>query len=146
VSAATDSRQGKAAGTSPEFEQRVAGIRQSLELLHEPGAVFEIRALGVRSGKYANTWSGYYNDFAKAAKDIAALDANRKPKGIYTTLNPVNPALLGRANNRMVERPETRPKTAKSSAGAGSSSTSTPRVQAALPRMVTRWPWLKRWG
>lgn len=92
----TESPSGTAADTA-------AAIQRSLELLHEPGAVFEIRALKVRSGKFANTWSGYYNDFAKAAKDIAALDANRKPKGIYTTLNPVLPALLARANNRMVE-------------------------------------------
>jgi hypothetical protein len=104
--AIADSRQTELAPPSGTAADTVAAIQRSLELLHEPGAVFEIRALGVRSGKYANTWSGYYNDFAKAAKDIAALDANRKPKGIYTTLNPVNPALLGRANNRMVERPK----------------------------------------
>ncbi|MGI6417261.1 MAG: AAA family ATPase [Thermoguttaceae bacterium] len=106
MSAATDSRQGKAAGTSPEFEQRVAGIRQSLELLHEPGTVFEVRALGVKSGKYENTVSGYYDDVAKAARDIANLDTFRSPKGIYCTLNPCNGALLGRANNRMVDRPK----------------------------------------
>jgi hypothetical protein len=52
--------------------------------------------------------SGYY-DWAhldKAAHDVAILDAKRKPRGIHTTINPVNPALLARANNRLVERPK----------------------------------------
>ncbi len=102
-SAIAEKRQTAPAPPSGTAADTAAAIQRSLELLHEPGATFEIRALGVRSGRFPNTWSGYYNDFAKAAKDIAALDANRKPKGIYTTLNPVLPALLARANNRMVE-------------------------------------------
>lgn len=86
----------------------VPEIRRSLELLFEPGNVSEIRALGVPSGKWENTVSGYYDysHLDKAAYDIAVLDAYRKPRGIYATINPVNPALLARANNRLVERPK----------------------------------------
>ena len=101
-----DPRQSAAAARSGTAADTAAAIQRSLELLHEPGATFEIRALGIRSGKYENTVSGYYNDFAKAARDIAVMDANRKPRGIYCTLNPCNPALLARANNRLEERPK----------------------------------------
>ena len=83
-------------------------IRRCLELLHEPDSVFEIRALGVKSGKWENTVSGYY-DYSyldQAAHDIAVLDRMRKPRGIYVTVNPCNPALLARACNRLVERPK----------------------------------------
>ncbi len=59
-----------------------------------PGAG-EIRALGDRSGKYANTWSVLPDDFAEARRTSPRLDANRKPKGIYTTLNPVLTRALG---------------------------------------------------
>jgi hypothetical protein len=92
-------------GSPSAFLDQVAPeIRRSLELLHEPGTIFEIRGLGVPSGKYENVVSGYFNDIAKAAVEVARLGF-RKPRGIYTTLNPCNPALLARANNRMVERP-----------------------------------------
>ena len=95
--AIADPRQTAPAAPSGTAADTVTAIQRSLELLHEPGATFEIRALGVRSGKFENTVSGYYNDFSKAARDIAVLDANRKPRGIYCTLNPCNPALLARA-------------------------------------------------
>ncbi|MGI6418463.1 MAG: AAA family ATPase [Thermoguttaceae bacterium] len=104
--AIADPRQTAPAAPSGTAADTAAAIQRSLELLHEPGATFEIRALGVRSGKFENTVSGYYNDFSKAARDIAVLDANRKPRGIYCTLNPCNPALLARANNRLEERPK----------------------------------------
>jgi hypothetical protein len=80
-------------------------IRRSLALLHEPGDVFEVRVLGVPSGKWENTISGYFNDVGKAAAAIAHVEF-RRPKGVYTTINPCNPALLARANNRLIERPK----------------------------------------
>ncbi len=83
----------------------VAEIRRSLELLHEPGDVFEVRALKVPSGRWENTVSGYFNNFDAAAEAVWTLDNCRKPKGVYVTINPVNPALLARACNRLVERP-----------------------------------------
>lgn len=85
---------------------RIAEIRRSLELLHEPGDVFEVRALDVPSGKYKNVVSGYFDCIGKATQAIARLDKHGRPKGIYVTVNPCNPALLSRANNRLIERPK----------------------------------------
>lgn len=80
-------------------------IRRSLGLLHQPGAVFEIRALAVPSGRYVNTVSGYFDDLDKATE--AAIECDRAgAAGVYVTLNPCNPALLARANNRLVDRPK----------------------------------------
>ena len=72
--------------------------------LYQPGDVFEVRAPNVvdRPGKtYRYTVAGYYRrgEIGKAAKDVAGLDSEKRPRGIYCTLNPVNPALLGRASN-----------------------------------------------
>ncbi len=80
-------------------------IQRSLELLHESGDVFEIRALNVPCGRYANTASGYFDDLAKATEAAQACDA-KGAAGVYVTLNPVNPALLARANNRLADRPK----------------------------------------
>ena len=60
------------------------------------------------SGKWENTISVYYDwsHLDKVSIDIAILDSTRRPKGIYTTINPCNPTLLARACNRLVERPK----------------------------------------
>jgi len=74
-----------------------ADIRRSLDLLTAPGGVFEVRALG------RWTASGYYDaaHIEKAARDIEALEADPEVKGIYVTLNEVNPSLLARRANRI---------------------------------------------
>jgi hypothetical protein len=84
---------------------------QALKFLHpEVGAVFEICGLGPRTPKSSH-WQGYaggkkavvagwYNDPIKATEAAAALDTIGC-EGIYVTLNGVDPALLGRANNRL---------------------------------------------
>ena len=66
-----------------------------------PLHVYEVRILNTRQG----TVSGYYDDFAQLAIDAEQYDG-RVP-AIYTTLNPVNPALLARAQNRLVEYAKT---------------------------------------
>lgn len=75
-------------------------------LIFHPGEVTEIRAVGV-SGKRSGwegfareTVSGYFNDAAKFATAGQVLD-NAKARGVYFVLNPVNPALLARAANRL---------------------------------------------
>lgn len=45
--------------------------------------------------------SGYFNDFDKLAADVDKLDIDKETKGIYVTINPVNPVLLSRRNNRI---------------------------------------------
>ena len=74
---------------------------EALTLLHEPGSVFEVRI--PKAGR-AGTISGYFDDCEAAAKAIARYD--HKAPGIYVTLNPVDPALLARAANRLKERAE----------------------------------------
>src|SRR5262249_53515966 len=45
------------------------------------------------------TDSGYFSDTEKLAK--AAISYDGRAEGLYFTVNPVNPALLARANNRV---------------------------------------------
>ncbi len=86
-----------------------ATICRFLELLFEPGDVFEVRAPGCRDRpdvKYAYTCSGYFTSDAieKAGEEVASLDRAGIAPGIYVTLNPVAPALLARSANRIKPR------------------------------------------
>lgn len=66
----------------------------AINALFVPGDVVELRVL--KAGKF-KTISGYFNDFTKLAEEVDGLSG--KYTGIYYTLNPVDPALLARANN-----------------------------------------------
>jgi len=70
-------------------------IRDALAALFPEGNVVEVRALADRF-----THSGYFDDFGKLADAAAALDADPEVRGIYVTLNEVDPALLARRANR----------------------------------------------
>lgn len=74
-------------------------IRRTCELLFAPGQVVELRALDAvtREWRRPHTVSGYFDDWERLATAATSIQA----RGIYVTLNPVNPALLARANNRM---------------------------------------------
>ncbi|MDK2974455.1 MAG: hypothetical protein PWP08_826 [Methanofollis sp.] len=74
-------------------------IGEALAALFPEGGVVEVRALG----DYA-THSGYFDDFTKLAACAEALDADPEVRGIYVTLNVVNPALLARRANRVKMR------------------------------------------
>ncbi|MCH7950920.1 MAG: DUF3631 domain-containing protein [Candidatus Dadabacteria bacterium] len=84
-------------------EPKIQEIVKTLEILHPPeqNHVVEVRILGV---PYKSPISGYYdaNSYEKLAKDVLEYDG--KAESIYVTLNPVDPALLGRANNRLIEK------------------------------------------
>lgn len=73
-----------------------AMIRTTLETLHPSGGVVEMRM--PKTSK--RTVSGYYDDWAALTRDAAVYD--RDAPGIYITLNPINPTLLARANNRAI--------------------------------------------
>ncbi|HIH02624.1 MAG TPA: hypothetical protein HA263_01825 [Methanoregulaceae archaeon] len=75
-------------------------VLEALEFLLEPGSVAELRALG-RDGRVA---SGYFDDPALLADAAEPMDAAGEHRGIYVTLNPVNPALLARRANRVQSR------------------------------------------
>lgn len=77
----------------------LATIEQTAALLMAPGDVAELRI--PHAGK-AGTVSGYFDDPGKLAQ-AAARYSGRAP-AVYMTLNPVQPALLDRARNRVVER------------------------------------------
>jgi hypothetical protein len=84
-------------------------IRRFLELLFQPGDVFEVRAPGCReqrSTRYTFTCSGYFtfDSIDAAVREIVALDDSGTAPGVYLTINPVAPALLARAANRIKPR------------------------------------------
>lgn len=84
-------------------------ITQIFEFLFEPGDVFEVCLIDP-AVKKSTLWSneflkgkvitGWFDDFEKATEIIIRAD-KVKPKGIYCVMNPVIPALLARANNRL---------------------------------------------
>ena len=69
-----------------------------MPILFEKGQVVEVRILNA-----SHVLSGYYDDFTQMAADALAYSG----KGaVYVTLNPVNPALLARAHNRLKAKPK----------------------------------------
>lgn len=88
-----------------ERPSRLAEIERGLRVFHEPGEVFEIRVLGIPGRGRPFTSSGYFDDFAKAAKACLEYDY-RGAAGVYHTLNPCNPALLARSPNTMTDYPQ----------------------------------------
>jgi hypothetical protein len=86
-------------------------ISRTLQYLFTPGDVFEVCVIGPKNRKsklWGNEYAsgkksiiaGWFNDF-KIAADIITQADTVKPVAIYCTMNPVNPALLARANNRL---------------------------------------------
>ena len=76
-------------------------ITNILKLIFQPGDVFEIRCLNatIPGMRYSHTESGYfdYEHIDAVPKELAKIEA----RGVYFTPNPVNPALLARAANRI---------------------------------------------
>lgn len=72
-------------------------IRRAVEALSEPGNVRELRAL-----KNGTTAAGYFDSPEALSEEAAKLD--EQGFNVYVTANPVEPALLARAENR-IKRP-----------------------------------------
>jgi hypothetical protein len=81
-------------GAAPHADREE--IRRALALLFQPGDVVELRAPGSRQG----TLSGYFDDMEALAS--AAVRWSGTVPAIYVTMNPVKPALLARAVNRVI--------------------------------------------
>ena len=79
-----------------------AEIERATRLLFPPGVVTEVRIPKTRAGVI----SGYFDNPASLVTAIREVDARYSPAGIYCVLNPVVPALIGRAYNRLRERSE----------------------------------------
>jgi hypothetical protein len=77
-------------------------IIKALSLWFQPGDVFEIRVLDATTADYMrpHVESGYF-DFEHIDAVADALAKLRTYRGVYATVNPVNLALLARANNRL---------------------------------------------
>jgi hypothetical protein len=80
----------------PENIGDVGEITQALQLISLGGLV-EIRI--PKAGKF-QTVSGYFTDATIAEREVRQWDG--KVPGIYFTLNPIAPELLGRAANRLI--------------------------------------------
>ncbi len=86
--------------------ERCTDVKRFLTILH-PDGVYEVRSPQCpqrRGGDYRSTASGYFSDHAAAAAAIRRLE-QLEPPAVYVTLNPVQPALLARANNRIEVKP-----------------------------------------
>ncbi len=79
--------------TLPDDARRFAGF-----LIQEPCSVIELRAIGVDGMRGRRILSGYFDNVDALIECAEALDG--KAKGVYVTLNAIDPALLARANNR----------------------------------------------
>ncbi len=89
---------GQPSKTTLTKAETLQAICNTIRLLAVPGQAVELRIPGL-NGKRID--SGYFNDPMKLAQ--AAFKYEGCAEGIYVTLNPVNPALLARGNNRMKE-------------------------------------------
>jgi hypothetical protein len=72
-------------------------LHDAIQLFFLAGTVTELRIPNTSRG----TLSGYFSNLDALAK--AAASWSGKAPGVYFTLNPVNPVLLARAQNRLVE-------------------------------------------
>lgn len=83
-------------------------IQQTWQLFKAENAIVEVRALDC-AGKH-KSWhgwasgivSGYFDDDEAFVDAVTALDKSRLARSIYITMNPVQPDLLARANNRLL--------------------------------------------
>lgn len=74
-------------------------IERGISLLFEYGDVVEVRIPKTRAGVV----SGYFDNHLMLAKAIREADAKYRASGVYVVINRLNPALLGRAYNRLRE-------------------------------------------
>lgn len=61
-------------------------VRQSLELIHPAGQVFEVRILKVPDRYRPCTVAGYFDNIETAVQQIEFYSA-RQPVGVYTPVN-----------------------------------------------------------
>ena len=123
-------------GTDPEGqlskgEQRIA---RWLKYLIDPGTVVELRAPEVDTGNgFKITFAGFFDTDHLIDMAVAADTLSTQAAGVYFTLNPVEPELLGLYRNR-VERKPPRPVPIPTSFTAPASWwTSTPSATASPP-------------
>jgi hypothetical protein len=77
-----------------------AAILSALAFLFDPADVIELRALHMRRKR---TDSGFFDSAHRADLADAAARLSAQGAAVYATLNPVDPGLLSRYNNRVEE-------------------------------------------
>lgn len=85
------------AAPSPNADE----IRRTLTALYAPDQIVELRALVTRGRK--RTHAGYFDAEHREQLVSDAVRLNRNGAAVYTTLNRIDPQLLGRYANRMQE-------------------------------------------
>ena len=83
-------------------ESDLAELKRGISILFATGDVVEVRIPKTRFGVV----SGYFDDHQLLATSIFDADLRYKAPGVYYVLNRIDPALLGRAYNRLKERVE----------------------------------------
>ena len=113
-------------------------ITHALRLWFQAGDVFEVRVLDAVSADYRREHieSGYF-DYEHISAVPEALKRLLSFRGVYVTVNPVNPDLLARAVNRL--RPAGRNPTT-----ADTDPDEPPACPARMRNMNPRWPRLAR--
>jgi hypothetical protein len=81
----------------PTLRYDLREIHRTIELLLQPGQVYELRIPNTRQA----TVRGYFDVYAKLGQ--AAANMSGKAPAVYLLLNPANPDLLARAANRLAE-------------------------------------------
>jgi len=91
--------------THEKFNENVVA---TWNLIYDDSGVVEVRAI-LKQPERNKSWegwgdivSGYFDNQQAFTEAVAALDREKVVKGIYVTLNPVIPALMGRAHNRLI--------------------------------------------
>lgn len=83
-------------------------LQLTWKMFYQPGACVEVRALGLSgTNKRWKGWAGgvvagYFDDEESFVDAVEQLNDYGKAEAIYITLNPLNPDLLARANNRLI--------------------------------------------
>jgi hypothetical protein len=90
-----------AAAPAATLADLVDRVVEQLRILIEPGQVVELRALDVRNNNRPHVESGFFDTDHLKEMALAALQLGRSAKGVYFTLNPLNPDLLARRCNRV---------------------------------------------
>jgi hypothetical protein len=80
-------------------------VRAFFERIVLPGEVHEVRIPNTKRGpaRLFGTASGYFDNPASVAAALTRLTGD-DAEAVYVTLNPVNPELIARANNRLVSK------------------------------------------
>jgi hypothetical protein len=93
---------GAAAPQRPTIVEQSAFILQQMQSLVAPDQIVELRALGVKNGKYRpHTEAGFFDAAHLQQMAFCAAKITPNAKGVYFTLNPLQPDLLARRCNRI---------------------------------------------